>query len=65
MRVEKLLEDLCSMNDLLKSLEMQLILKNSSTTLLLEKEKRKELGIENKFIIGHVGRYCYIKIKCF
>ena len=40
-RVEKLLEDLCSMNDLLKSLEMQLILKNSSTTLLLEKEKEK------------------------
>ena len=28
---------------------------------IIGERKRKELGIENKFIIGHVGRYCYIK----
>lgn len=27
--------------------------------------KRQELGIENKLVIGHVGRYCYIKNQLF
>lgn len=27
--------------------------------------KRKELGLENQFVIGHVGRYCYIKNQTF
>lgn len=26
---------------------------------------KKQFGIENKFIIGHVGRYCYIKNQLF
>ncbi|CCY29742.1 glycosyltransferase family 1 protein [Roseburia inulinivorans] len=32
---------------------------------IIGERKRKELGIENKFIIGHVGRYCYIKNQMF
>lgn len=27
--------------------------------------KRTELGIKNEFVIGHVGRYCYIKNQMF
>lgn len=27
--------------------------------------KRAELGIEDEFVIGHVGRYCYIKNQMF
>lgn len=27
--------------------------------------KRAELGLESKFVIGHVGRYCYIKNQLF
>ena len=32
---------------------------------IIRERKRKELGIENKFIVGHVGRYCYIKNQMF
>ena len=31
----------------------------------IRKKKREELGLENKFVIGHVGRYCYIKNQLF
>lgn len=31
----------------------------------IRNEKRKELGLEEKFVIGHVGRYCYIKNQLF
>ncbi len=27
--------------------------------------KRQELGLENKFVIGHVGRYCHVKNQLF
>lgn len=27
----------------------------------IREKKRKELGVENKFVIGHVGRFCYPK----
>lgn len=27
----------------------------------IRQKKRKELGLENKFVIGHVGRFCYPK----
>lgn len=32
---------------------------------LARKEIRYELGIEHKLVIGHVGRYCYIKNQIF
>lgn len=28
-------------------------------------KKRKELGISDEFVVGHVGRYCYIKNQLF
>lgn len=28
-------------------------------------DKRKKLGISDKYVIGHVGRYCYIKNQLF
>lgn len=32
----------------------------------IRKSKRKELGIpDDKFVVGHVGRYCYIKNQLF
>ena len=31
----------------------------------LRDKKRIELGLNNKLIIGHVGRYCYIKNQLF
>lgn len=31
----------------------------------LRRKKRKELGLTGKFVIGHVGRYCYIKNQMF
>lgn len=31
----------------------------------IRERKRKELKIENKFVIGNVGRYCYIKNQSF
>lgn len=27
----------------------------------VRKQKRRELGLENKFVVGHVGRFCYPK----
>lgn len=27
--------------------------------------KRKELNVEEKYVVGHVGRYCYIKNQLF
>lgn len=31
----------------------------------IREEERKKLGLENKFVVGHVGRYCYIKNQSF
>ena len=31
----------------------------------IRKEKREEMNLDDKFVIGHVGRYCYIKNQCF
>lgn len=31
----------------------------------IREKKRKELKLNNEFIIGHVGRYCYIKNQSF
>ena len=32
---------------------------------IIREKKRKELGLCNKFVIGNVGRYCYIKNQSF
>ena len=32
---------------------------------LVRNKKRSELGIDNEFVVGHVGRYCYIKNQMF
>ena len=32
---------------------------------VIRQKKRKELCIDNQFVIGHVGRYCYIKNQMF
>lgn len=31
----------------------------------VREKKRKELNLNNEFVIGHVGRYCYIKNQSF
>ena len=32
---------------------------------IIRNRKREELGVEKKFVVGHVGRYCYIKNQLF
>lgn len=40
-------------------------LENFTFNEVIRKRKQKELGVEGKLVIGHVGRYCYIKNQLF